>query len=230
MRRDAFTLVELLVVVAIVGLLLSVLIPGLAAAREAARSAKCKSNLRQLQMGWNTYILNDARQLIPYTSTTGHPNWVEYLDAAFPDAVMQFGTDADSYSNCPTIRANYQKMLYVNGRWGYAINTWWTDAAPGQPAERNHLKRWSNVRSPSSYPWLFDGDVRKFGSGHSIAPYAPYETTSFGGTPNWGIGPIHAAKAVTNVAHADGSVSGEAIESIRAGLLGADRFPWLSAR
>jgi len=47
-RRSALTLVELLVVVAIVGILLGLLLPAVQAARESARMARCRNNLRQV--------------------------------------------------------------------------------------------------------------------------------------------------------------------------------------
>ena len=47
-RRAGFTLVELLVVVAIVALLIAILLPSLEHAREAANSARCLGNQRQL--------------------------------------------------------------------------------------------------------------------------------------------------------------------------------------
>ena len=46
-RSSAFTLVELLVVIAIIGILIALLLPAVQAAREAARRATCTNNLRQ---------------------------------------------------------------------------------------------------------------------------------------------------------------------------------------
>jgi prepilin-type N-terminal cleavage/methylation domain-containing protein len=46
-RPSAFTLIELLIVIAIIGLLISILVPALSRAREMSRRAMCSSNLRQ---------------------------------------------------------------------------------------------------------------------------------------------------------------------------------------
>jgi len=61
-NRRAFTLLELLVTLAIVALLLTILVPSLATSREITRAILCKSNLRQLATVTIIYA-NDSRQL-----------------------------------------------------------------------------------------------------------------------------------------------------------------------
>ncbi len=59
---SGFTLIEMLVVVAIVAILAAVLLPALSHAREQARSVTCRSNLKQLMTGMLLYV-NDAKVL-----------------------------------------------------------------------------------------------------------------------------------------------------------------------
>ncbi|MDR0608781.1 MAG: DUF1559 domain-containing protein [Planctomycetaceae bacterium] len=58
-----FTLVELLVVVAIIGVLVGLLLPAVQAAREAARRMKCTNNIKQLMLGVHNF--HDTQSALP---------------------------------------------------------------------------------------------------------------------------------------------------------------------
>jgi len=62
LKRHAFTLVEMLVVVAIIAILASMLMPALSRAREAARGASCKNNLRQFGIGFQLFADRDPME------------------------------------------------------------------------------------------------------------------------------------------------------------------------
>jgi len=63
--RRAFTLIELLIVVAIIGLLVSILIPALSAARRTAKATVCLTRLRTAGQGMVLYANNNRGVLVP---------------------------------------------------------------------------------------------------------------------------------------------------------------------
>ena len=75
-RRSAFTLVELLVVVAVVGLLIGIILPALGGARAAAQATGCVSNLRQLGLGLGQF-LNDNDGALPQVRVDSAGNIVD---------------------------------------------------------------------------------------------------------------------------------------------------------
>jgi len=72
-KRKAFTLVELLVVIGIIALLISILLPSLNKAREAANAVKCLSNARQFGYAFQLYV-NAHKGTLPihYRDSSGN--------------------------------------------------------------------------------------------------------------------------------------------------------------
>lgn len=92
MPRSGFTIIELLVVVAIIGILAGVLLASFSGGTEAARAAKCLSNMRNLAQGAISYASKNSYGHYPYAGSHAaigmsqdgveykeHVGWISWL-------------------------------------------------------------------------------------------------------------------------------------------------------
>lgn len=86
--KQAFTLVELLVVISIIALLIAILLPTLSSARESARQMSCSNSLRQLGIADAVYVAEHKGDHVPFVagldskaaSSNHGRRWIENTD------------------------------------------------------------------------------------------------------------------------------------------------------
>ena len=74
--KRLFTLLEMLIVVAIIAILLSILMPNVYKTRQKAKQALCMSNTRQLAAAGSRYVINNNSRYWTWITTSGfRPYW-----------------------------------------------------------------------------------------------------------------------------------------------------------
>ncbi|MCM8525552.1 MAG: prepilin-type N-terminal cleavage/methylation domain-containing protein [Lentisphaeraceae bacterium] len=118
-----FTLMELLIVIAVIAILLSLLLPSLGKARLKAVKAVCLSNTKQLNtMMWGNVRNKDGRFLYDESISGGHGAWP--WDITFGDF-----TELGEYDQVKGIQPNIDLWVCplndeqrVDGIWNYSLN------------------------------------------------------------------------------------------------------------
>ncbi|HOD82341.1 MAG: hypothetical protein BWX88_00514 [Planctomycetes bacterium ADurb.Bin126] len=134
--RHGFTLVELLIVVAILSLLLAMLTPMLTRARELTRRAICASNQGQIARAFSIYAA-DNRQMLPPIGWNDPPLGVQktsstyFWDMPLADKLLAEYIGQVELLYCPSYLLNNRYVEWGNlrrdRRWGdnHSAQWWW---------------------------------------------------------------------------------------------------------
>ncbi len=114
MKKQNFTLTELLVVISIIAILAGLTMPALNKARSSAMATACSSNLKQVGAVFVLYA-NDSEDLLPPAETANNEPWFWGLeDKKYFRNDMRNNT-SKTVVNCPLTRGN------PNGAEGYGV-------------------------------------------------------------------------------------------------------------
>ena len=171
--RD-FTLIELLITIAIIAILAGMLLPALNAALESARKSSCQSNHKQLLLAVRNYADDYNDTITAYESSTGNKFWAGFL--------INLNYITRKPLVCPSLKAHsdywhFYGMLghlstvkdFVQSRYGQSC--YFSTSSP-----QFSMINFKGMTSASKFP-LFS-DTKRFGdeSMYSMSFYAPNYT------------------------------------------------------
>lgn len=152
--RRGFTLIEVLIVIAIIAVLLSILFPALGEARRAAVRIACASNMRQIGIGLHMYADRNNGRMPESTHTAGGD-----MERTWIYTLAPYIGNVDTIRVCPA-DPNAKERIEENGT-SYVLNEYFV--VPKNPAVATDVDclKLHQARRPSAAMLLFIISDRK---------------------------------------------------------------------
>jgi prepilin-type processing-associated H-X9-DG protein len=120
-RRGAFTLVEMLIVVALIVMLIAMLLPALGMAKDTAKTVDCLARMRTITIAWGKFAQDNRRRCVdPYPGS----GWIgngNSLDANKAGKLPPYYSSDPTAPQCPADTSNHFRTYSMNdhlgGRW-----------------------------------------------------------------------------------------------------------------
>lgn len=152
LRLKAFTLIELVVVMAVISLLAALLLPALGRAKESGRGTVCLSNLHQIGIALQLYV-QDNHNRLPFMNDKSLKTTNLY---PAPDVVLSNYLGNLNVLRCPSDKQHVFELTGSSYSWNSLLN--------GQDAD--HLSAMGLKFETHQIPLMFDKD--KFHAGRGL--------------------------------------------------------------
>jgi prepilin-type N-terminal cleavage/methylation domain len=197
----AFTLIELLTVIAIIGILAAILVPVVGKVRQSAYSTTCLSNLRQVGVAFQMYLADNKYTYPRQVAGVVYPDGTTWWEKVGPYAGwqrMQAGANAalNTFMHCPNHTEQPGSFSY---RANYYIVERPANTAVRADAIRNPARKVLVYEAHTHCEWPPSG--YSYG-GQGKAPFIPpYSTHTHGTKSNHLFADGHVASDSESLAH-----------------------------
>ena len=162
----SFTLIELLIVIAIIAILAAMLLPALKNARSRAKQIRCSSNLKQIGVAIQMYVTDWDGYFPLANAPSGDPSWFNLLNDGYIGKGLS-GGNPDLWS-CPNDKNFQFTSGYLSYGYNYRGHSSWDGVA-------YRWKKINQINNPSAIICVADSNEDQNGDAFILRGIHAYE-------------------------------------------------------